>query len=164
MKKHIPTILAAAFLFFLCGCENVRDGFKSSWKDKTDPVYQVRNVQSEQAAVYNAALIAGKNTGFTYVSGGAAQGRLEMRGNIAQQDNFSGARQRTLKVRLSADIPNGGTKIEALISEVTTEEISGSLSQTNERSLRDNALYEAFFNGIGDVLGIPAKRAGFRAR
>jgi hypothetical protein len=149
MKKNaIPAAaLAAALLLPFAACESVRDDLKAGWRDKTgSPVWQSRALPAGQAAAYEAALAAGKALGFEFASGGTARGRLEMRTRVSRDGG--GARQYLLKARLSADVPGGGTLVEVLITEVSAADYTQNFTQTSERSLRDGALYEAFFRNL----------------
>ena len=143
-------------MFAFSGCESFRRDVKTSWNDKFgEPVYRARTFNADavggQAAVYEAALAAARSLGFNFVSGGPAQGRFEARTRIVSDSSFSGVQQFVMRVRLSNDLLNGGTLTEVLILDVTQSD-NARMATSNERSLRDTPLYEAFFRGVENAL------------
>ena len=151
MKKLLALVLSSLVLV-LAGCETTATDFKTSVREKFDgPTYRTKLVSADARASYEAAKQAAGKLGFRVVSGGPAQGRMEALSGLSANDSLQGARQLSMKVKLSP-VTTGGTEVAVLITEQVQDDFNKGPGQVTETPLRDSPLYAVFFRTVEQAL------------
>ena len=114
------------------------------------PTYHTRVVAADQRATYTAAKEALKRLGYTFVRGGAAQGKLTGLSRLAMSTDLQGARQVQLDVRLTPAAE--GTEVAVLLSEIIEDNFNRNPGMGTSAPLRDTPLYEVYLRHVQDVL------------
>ncbi len=149
MKTFFAIVFAS---LALAGCDSVGTDFKTSVSEKfPGPIYRTKVVTVDGRASYGAAKQAVEKLGFRIVGGGAAQGRIEALSSLSANDSLQGARQLSMKVKLSP-VAAGGTEVAVLLTEQVQDDFSKGAGQVIETPLRESALYEVFFRSVEQAL------------
>lgn len=150
--KTFLAVMLSCFVIALAGCGTAGDDFKTGVREKFEgPTYHVKVVAGDGRAVYEAARLAADKLGFRFVGGGAAQGRIEALGGVSASDSLKGARQLSMKVKLSPATA-GGTEVSLLLTEQVQDDFDKGSGLVTETPLRESALYEVFFRTIEQEL------------
>lgn len=152
IQKSAVLVLGAALLF--SGCESTRHDIAGGVREKfSGPVYERRVFDATGEAVFDAALARTRDMGFRVTRSGQAQGVIEGVSGIVSDDTLRGSRQRTIKVKLSP-VAAGGVEVAVLFTEIVEDEFGKGAG--SESSMRGDALYAVFYDGLGQLLGAGA--------
>ncbi len=156
MKRSLA-LLALLPLAALCGCESLSKA-GSNVREKIVAREQARThtFKASQRATYDAAKVAVEQMGFRFVSGGAAQGKLEAVSGIASGDTLRSSRQVTLKLRLTEAV-EGLTEASLVLAEIVESDSSSRAGMGVGSPLKDTPLYEVFFRNVQIAMDSPKK-------
>jgi hypothetical protein len=159
LVKHFPALLFAACALVLGACES-GPRWPTSLRERIAPTYRRQVVAAEQKPAYEAARAALEEMNFRFVSGGAAQGKLEALGALQPGGGPRSARQLSVNVRFSPAINSPaaiGTEVAILFSEILEDEFSKREGLGTKTPLQDTPLYEGFFRQLETALATPAE-------
>ena len=151
MKTLSAFLLSVVMVFTLAGCGSVGSDFTSNVREKFDgPSYHTKTVLADPRSVFDAAKQSLDKVGFRFVSGGAAQGRIQALSDLTSSDSLKGTRQLSMTVKLSPVA--AGTAVAVLITEQIEDDFNKGAGQATETTLRESPLYEAFYRSIEQAL------------
>jgi hypothetical protein len=154
LVKKLSVLLLAAVVLAGPGCES-GPKLPAAFRERISPTYRPHSVSAEQKTAYEAARAALRKVNFKFMSGGAAQGKLEALSVLQTGEGPRAARQISLSVKLAPGA-DGGTQVSALFSEIREDEFSKREGMGTSTPMHDTPLYEVFFRYLDEALD-PAK-------
>ena len=152
--KTLFALVLSSLVLALAGCGSVGSDFTTNVREKFDgPTYRTKVFAADERVVYDAARQAVDKLGFRFVSGGAAQGRIQALSGLTASDSLQGARQLSMTVKLGPVA--AGTEVAVLITEQVEDDFNKGAGQATETTLRESPLYEVFYREIAQ--GLTAK-------
>lgn len=138
-------------LLGLAGCDSMPEGMRQRFA----PQPQIRVIQAEEPAVFEAAQHAVKEIGFRVTRSGRAQGVVNGISEIQPANALGEARQYVVEVKLQS-FESGRTEVSVLFRE---QQESSSFAGATDIPLRQHGLYDSYFNAVQAALGSPAGAA-----
>jgi hypothetical protein len=156
MKCRVALVLLACFLFG--GCDSLSDA-TASLREKVAARDEgrTRAFAAPSRVAYEAVRAAAHQMGYRFVSGGAAQGKLEAVSGVGTGDSLRSSRQIAMSVQLHPTDPTN-TEVNVRLTEVIESDSSGRAGQATGSPLRDTPQYEVFFREVQKALNAPAAK------
>ncbi len=156
MNARVPLLVSAVLL--LAGCESFSDATTSvREKIAARDAGKSKTFAADTRVTYDAVKTAATQMGYRFIRGGPAQGEFEAVSGVGAGERIGTARQLALKVKLERSL-DGGTVVNARITEILEADSSNRAGMATETPLRDTPQYEVFFERVGQVLGKPAAK------
>jgi len=140
-------ILLLGSLLLLAGCESIEPLPSLSERYSAVPP-QTKVVESDYRTTYYAAQQAMKKIDFVITKSAQAQGIVNGRSGLHNEDAFNQVRQYSFEVRLR-NVDEKHTEVALLLH----EQVEGDLSAgATDQALRSHGLYDAYFAALDQVL------------
>lgn len=142
-------LLVAVLGFGFAGCDST-DSLPSRVMERFEaPRPKVRVYEGEQRVVFDAAVGAMKNIGFTVSRSRAAQGLIKAHSPLHPGSGFGVAKQHTFEIHVDSFEP-GKTQVSVLLRE---QEESESFAGATDIPLKEHGLYGSYFAALDALLG-----------
>ncbi len=141
--KSLTLLLALGAAVFLGGCDTI--GEPLSRRFNPPPVKEV--VEAPANRVFDAAVAALREMGYTIRSAKPKQGLIEAYGRLGIDDAFRASNQHNCKVTIVAT-PDGAADVQIEVREQVEERTGAGLMRQSEQVLPRGGVHQRFFDEL----------------
>ncbi len=141
MQTRFPSlVLALVALLFTAGCETIGEPLATRFD--RPPVERV--YEAPETRVFEAAVAALKEMGYTIRSARPRTGEIEAYGRLGIDDSFSASSQHNCRARV-LETAEGVTKVEFEVRRQVEERTGAGLYRQSEQEMPEGGIHERFF-------------------
>lgn len=144
MKSKLLSLgLALGAVFFLGGCDTIGEPLA----ERFSPPPVKRVVEAPPARVFDAAVAALREMGYTIRSAKAKEGMIEAYGRLGIDDSFRSSSQRNCRVWITAT-PDGASDVRIEVREQVEEKTGAGAMRQSEQTLPFGGVHQHFYDQL----------------